>query len=320
MKLMRYLGLVGLAVFLLIVYAVGPLQIIGTFLRLDHSLFLIALLVLIPMLLLKAFRQCLLINAFGADLGFLDSLKIWLIGFFFSIVSPGKSGVAIKSFYFSDKTGLPVGKGLAAVVVEMFSDVAVLFVFALVGFAGISFYFILNIDMISPMLCLFALFLLLAFFLTKKGLVMFFFKPFYNYVIPKRFKGKLMAGFDDFFEAMETYKLRKLLLFKIVALTAFCWVIIIIQYYVLALALQIDIPFVYLFAVMPIVNLLSALPIAFSGLGTREASLVFFLGLAGIAATAAVSFSLLMLFLNIVVGSAGLLLITTEKGAGFKVL
>lgn len=48
--------------------------------------------------------------------------------------------------------------------------------------------------------------------------------------------------------------------------------------------------------------------------------LMRYLGLVGIAATAAVSFSLLILFLNFVLGLPGLLLIQTEKGTSFKVL
>lgn len=313
MGLLRYLGLIGLAVFLFIIYSIGPMQIAQTLLQSNPFLLLAVLLIIITGVLIKAWRQCILLSAFDARLPLLDSANIWLMGFFFSIITPGKSGDLVKGVYFSKKPGIPIGKGLAVTVVERFFDVAVLFVFALVGFAALSMFLFFQLDLIFPIFIFFVGFILLGFLLSKKDLVSFFIKPFYGFFIPKRFVNKLQAGFDHFFEAVDIYKTRKIFLLKVASLTVIVWVITIVQYYLVALALGIDISFLYLFAIMPIVNIISSLPIAFGGIGTREASLVFFFGLIGLSPSSAVSFALVILLFNLLLAAVGFLGVSSEK-------
>ncbi len=313
MKYVKYLGLIGLAVFVYIIWSIGIDNLVQSFSQLDPVLFALALLITIPSVLLKAYKQSLLVNGFGAKLGIIDSARIWLIGFFFSIITPGKSGDAIKCVYFSDKTSVSTGKGLLAVVVERFFDVAVLFALALLGLFVISSYLILDVDLFIPLLAIFLVFLAVAYLLTKKNLVFVVFKPFYRFFIPKRFNEKIKGGLDEFFDGIKIYKSKKGLMLKAGLLTVLLWVIAAIQYYILALSLNIPISFEYLFIIMPIVNLLGILPIAFNGIGTREISLVFFFALVSLPASTAVSFSLLVFFLTLILGGAGFILTLGEK-------
>jgi uncharacterized protein (TIRG00374 family) len=94
-----------------------------------------------------------------------------------------------------------------------------------------------------------------------------------------------------------------------VMIDAVSWFISIIQYYVITLALGIDIEFVILFAIVPVVILLGALPVSISGLGTRDAALIFFFSLSGLSSELAVSLSILIFMtVHIVMGLAGSLL------------
>lgn len=313
MRLIRYLGLVGLAVFFYIVYSIGVSQIIESFSRLNPFIFLAALLLFFPIILLKGAKQAMLVNAFAVRLSLLDSAKIWLIGFFFSTISPGRLGDLVKGLYFARKTGVSTGKGVTAIVIERFLDIAMLFIFSISGFAAISFYFFLRFDLFFSIVLFFAGFLFLAFILTKKAIMLFLLRPFYRYFVPVKFKGKVHAGFTQFFEGIAVYKAKKAVLAKATALTAIVWVFAISQYFLIAYSLQLDVPFLFLFAVMPIVELLSVLPIAFSGIGTREASLVFFLSFVGISANSAVSFSLLILFSGLLLALGGFVLMQGEK-------
>ncbi len=313
MKYIKYFGLVGLAVFAYIIWAIGIDNIIQSFLQMNLLLFAIALLILVPIILLKAYKQSLLVNGFGVKLGILDSAKIWLIGFFFSIITPGKSGDVIKCVYISDKTTVSVGKGLLAVVVERFFDVAVLFALTLLGIFVMSSFLIFDVDLFIPILAIFLLFLACTYLLTKKNLVFVVFRPFYRFFIPKRFNEKIKGGLDEFFDGVKIYKSKKGLMLKAGLLTVLLWVISAIQYYVLALSLNIPISFEYLFLIMPIVNLLGILPIAFNGIGTREFSLVFFFALVSLPASSAVSFSLLVFIATILLGVPGFLLTLGEK-------
>ena len=313
MKYIKYFGLIGLAVFAYIIWAIGIGNILQSFSQLDPVLFVLALLILVPIILLKAYKQSLLIEGFGGKLGIMDSSRIWLIGFFFSIITPGKSGDAIKCVYFSDKTTVSTGKGLLAVVVERFFDVAVLFALTLLGLFVISSYLILDIDLFIPTLAIFLVFLTVTYLLTKKNLVFVVFRPFYRFFIPKRFDEKIKGGLNEFFEGIKIYKAKKGLMFKVGFLTVLSWIITAIQYYVFALSLNIPISFEYLFIIMPIVTLLGILPIAFNGIGTREFSLVFFFALVSLSASSAVSFSLLVFLSTLILGGAGFLLTLGEK-------
>ena len=51
-------------------------------------------------------------------------------------------------------------------------------------------------------------------------------------------------------------------------------------------------------SIIPLITLLDALPISFSGLGTRDAAMIFLFSLMSLSAEAAVSFSLLILVFN----------------------
>jgi len=63
--------------------------------------------------------------------------------------------------------------------------------------------------------------------------------------------------------------------------------------YYLAMALGIDNGFVAMLTVVPLINAVSALPITPGGLGTRDGAAIFLLGVIGVSAATAVTFSLL---------------------------
>ncbi len=72
--------------------------------------------------------------------------------------------------------------------------------------------------------------------------------------------------------------------------------------YLLAFSLHLSIPLGYFFFFIPLVTILSALPISFSGLGIREGGYVFFLALVGISQEQALAMGLL--WTAVVIGSS----------------
>lgn len=61
----------------------------------------------------------------------------------------------------------------------------------------------------------------------------------------------------------------------------------------IAQALNLDVPFGYWFVCIPLINILSGLPISFGGLGVREGSCMMFLALVGIPSERALTFGVL---------------------------
>lgn len=74
-----------------------------------------------------------------------------------------------------------------------------------------------------------------------------------------------------------------------------------------------------LFALLPAAFLAAMVPITFGGWGVREASFVYFLGVAGVAAPAALAISIMFGLTRIVIGAAGGLIWLTTRAEHFKI-
>ena len=84
----------------------------------------------------------------------------------------------------------------------------------------------------------------------------------------------------------------------------------------LATALHLEIPATYFFVFGPLVNLFSALPISWNGLGIREGGYVFFLGHIGVGREVAVAFGLVWLGVVLLASAVGgFVYVTFRDGA-----
>ncbi|MFH1202038.1 MAG: lysylphosphatidylglycerol synthase transmembrane domain-containing protein [Candidatus Omnitrophota bacterium] len=79
----------------------------------------------------------------------------------------------------------------------------------------------------------------------------------------------------------------------------------IIVFYLFARSLHIDLELIYFFLLIPVIGAISTLPISIGGLGLRDSSSVFYFGRFGVAHEAALSLSLIIFALTIIVGIFG---------------
>lgn len=63
--------------------------------------------------------------------------------------------------------------------------------------------------------------------------------------------------------------------------------------YLASLALNINVPFIYFLLIMPLIQLISRIPVSFEGFGVSEGLLVYFFALFGFSKTGAFSIGLL---------------------------
>ncbi len=82
-------------------------------------------------------------------------------------------------------------------------------------------------------------------------------------------------------------------------------VIVIVSIWWIARALAIETPLAYFFVIVPLVSLVESLPVSIFGIGTRDVSYVYLLGLAGVPEEKALSVSLLYLLLSLLYASFG---------------
>jgi uncharacterized membrane protein YbhN (UPF0104 family) len=109
--------------------------------------------------------------------------------------------------------------------------------------------------------------------------------------------GKI-KGMNTWYTSLMEYKRNKSPLYHGLMLSFILQLITIIEVYVLSIAIELDVPIIYFFIFVPIINALTAVPITIAGLGIREVSFttlfsMFFIKL-GVTAHQAVSLSLLL--------------------------
>lgn len=81
--------------------------------------------------------------------------------------------------------------------------------------------------------------------------------------------------------------------------------IVVVAVWVLARSLAIPVPLSYFFAIVPLVSLVESLPVSIFGIGTRDVSYVYLLGLVGVSDAKALSLSLLYVLLTLLYALLG---------------
>ncbi|HDZ27340.1 MAG TPA: flippase-like domain-containing protein [Candidatus Aminicenantes bacterium] len=87
-----------------------------------------------------------------------------------------------------------------------------------------------------------------------------------------------------------------------ILLTVFSYSLFFFQCFLIAKSIGLQISYFDLALIMSIVNIITLIPISISGLGTREASMIFLFKLIGLPTEAAISFSLLIFFVFFICG------------------
>lgn len=100
---------------------------------------------------------------------------------------------------------------------------------------------------------------------------------------------------------------------KVVLLSLISQLMIIICYYLIGRSLHVELHLMEYILLVPIVALLSSIPVSIGGLGVREGTIVFLLGAVGISTPNAVSISLLYLTVLILVTIPGSIFLLISK-------
>jgi glycosyltransferase 2 family protein len=235
----------------------------------------------------SAYRWQILARAQGDEvpLGFL--IKSYMVGTFFNNFLPTRFGGDIVRIWDGSRYSKSLLKSSAIVLVERFTGIIVLFLFAV--FASLF-----RIDMARQIPVVWIALLL---GLLGLALVASFFMPFF---------GKFLAAFPSkgFLDKLK----RKIILFRETILhyrtqkgpflLATFWAVllqlnVILYYFLIGKALHLHIHFLDYFIFIPIVLLIQSIPITINGLGLREGSYIEIFKFYGIGPQTAVSFSLI---------------------------
>ena len=253
-------------------------------------------------ILISAIRWKLLLDEHSLVYSISDLVRSYLVSNFFNQFLPTRFGGDI--IRISDTRTIKDGltASTAIVLLERLSGVIVLLIFAAVS-ALIKMRFVSQLPLVTIALlvgCGGILFFLLIWKILPKEL-------FGN--LANRSKGQHTRAFWQkaalFQDIIQTYFKNRSLLLKVFFWALLLQINVIIHYYLIGLALGINIPFIDYFFTIPILLLLLSIPISINGIGVREAVLDRFFHFYNHTTAFAVGFALLDFFFNLLLGIIG---------------
>jgi hypothetical protein len=255
----------------------------------------------------SAYRWQILARAQGDEVPLVFLAKSYLVGTFFNNFLPTRFGGDIVRIWDGSRYSKSLLKSSAIVLVERFTGIIVLFLFALLA----SVY---RLDMarqipviwVSLLLGLFGLALLISFFLPFSGK--------WLAAIPSRgilakFKTKIIL----FRETILFYRTQKALFLRATFWAFLLQLNVIIYYFLIGKALHLHIHFIDYFIFIPIVLLIQIIPITINGLGLREGSYIEIFKFYGISPQTAFSFSIIDVAFVLVIGIIGGIIYVSRK-------
>jgi len=284
----RLIGVVLLAVILLNIDFAKVLTILS-----KANLWLAggALLLLIPLIFIKAIRWRLLLETQEIKFSLLDAFLVYFIGLFVGSVTPGRLGDFIKIAYVKEK-GESGTKAFTTVLLDRVFDLGF---FVLIGYASLIVFLFESgqASLESTLLLIVAPFVLLALFLASKNYFNYLLKKIVVFMTPDGLSVKVKNKYKLFITSFKTLNAGNIS--AVTSLTLLGWSVYFFQMYLFAIAIGINLPFSYIALVVSLAGFLVLLPISISGIGTRDALFIFMLTPLGVSAEAAVGFSFLIL-------------------------
>jgi glycosyltransferase 2 family protein len=223
-----------------------------------------------------------------------------LIGFFFNNFLPTSIGGDVFRTYDASKKGkIPLGTSASVIIVERFSGVVSAAVFAIValflGFTAIG-----NQPIIIPIVIFFVISVIIAVIIINPSV--FGIRRLFNRF---KFLRKIKEKLSNVFTTFASFKKHKVVLLKVLIYSFLLQFAVVLNYYLAALALGIDLGLAAFIFIVPVVSIIAMIPISIGGIGLRENSLVFIMVALGAANEEAALCSLLLLLMLILVGMVG---------------
>jgi hypothetical protein len=303
----RCLPLLGIFLFAYIISRVNPGDVIGILSAAELRYLFFATLVLPIPILLQSIRWNAIMGSCNIHYPLGKTMKIWLIGMFAGSITPGRVGEFSKAYYLK-MDGFTTEESITSIILDRVVEVLTLITIGILGAFYLSFSFKLELKVF---LAVFVVVLFMIFILLEKRTVSIFIRPIFRRFAPKEKREAIKMSYDEFYSKTGSIKGNK----GLFLLTLSAWLLSAFSWYLLAQALNFEIPYLYLVAVMPITVFATSLPVSIFGLGTREAVFIFLFAPVGLNAQEAVSFAILALAFLLIPPSSGFLLWMRENAA-----
>jgi len=294
MKWKKILPLIGILIFIYLVYKIGLGEIANNFRDIHYGYFFVAVLLSFVTLFFQTFRWRLILKEQKIYIPFGKAFKFYLISVFYGLVTPAKIGSLMRVPYMKEEVDNSWAECASSVILERIFDLVILFSLAIIGTVVLSEY----VGAFLPVFIIaISVFIIGCFILLNKKLTRILLKRFVSIIIPARFKRRTQEVFDAFYSSLPRFR-RLVLPFLF---TLLLWTLLYTQTYFVARSFGVEVPWVIFLVVVPIVTLVTLLPISLSGIGTREITFVYLFGFFGVAQSTVLTFSVVTFLLNAII-------------------
>ena len=304
MKLSRLLPVFGVILFVYIILNSHPTKLLQAVSGINPFYMAVALPFSAVILCMKGLKWRMIMRISGIDYPLKSSIRVWSIGMFAGIVTPGRIGDLIRAFYLN-KQHKSFGRCVSTVIIDRIIDISIIFVFAIAGillFSGMLGHSVYMEVMLFFMVAYF----IVLYAAAKKNLTGFMLRPIYGFFFSGKHRKKLSAGFNDFYDTVAMMRKNMAGTLLVCALTLLIWAVSVFQIQLVALSLGIKLDYFFLLAIMSMAVMIELVPVSVSGMGTRDAFFIFALGNIGIVREYAVVFSIFYLFIYWLTAAVGL--------------
>ncbi len=311
-KLKNLSPLIGILILIYILYIIDLRKLFLILSSASPFLIIIAAAISLFSMFIINLRWLKIIKIMDMNISYRETLSILAKGITLGTITPGKLGELYRSKYLKDKTKKSFGVCFSSVILCRLFDLFSLLVLGCLAILFFTYYY--SVSIISP------LFLIILILIFSTSLFIFsnhkrmksVLKPIVSSFIPENHKSKLRFHFNEFYKGLYSIKIKNYLI--LLSYTLIMWCINIFTVYLLSQSLNIQVSFFYYFLIFPIILLINLIPISISGLGTSQASFMFFLFLKNIPAESAVALSFLVIFITgMIYALPGLVLYLIKK-------
>jgi uncharacterized protein (TIRG00374 family) len=254
------------------------------------NLYLIAIaaVAMVPLILIKTIRWQVILRSQDVRFRLWPAFLAYFGSLFVGFLTPGRLGEFVKAIYVQRDCRVSLARAFSSVLGDRLFDLCALLT---VGASAILTFTFEGSEALRLVAGVFALALPLVLFLNRAT-----FGWLRRLGIKMGRLGRKLFGRGSWLLEMRQ-GLRQLTLTSIIAavlLTGLAYALFFAQCYLLAVALDLPIDYVHVSHAVALGSLVTLLPVSVSGLGTREAMIVAYLGTEGVSEEPALAFSMLI--------------------------
>jgi hypothetical protein len=283
-----WLRLLGLVLLALLLWQVDITELVIVLKQVLLPLIIVATLLNLPMIWCKSLRWQLILRAQNIKYPVGKAYLAYLGSIFIGLLTPGRLGEFIKAVHVSQDCGIPSASAFSSVLADRLFDLAMLL---LMGSAALLTLAPNRDNLLALGISVMLLVLPLVLFLNDTSFAWF------QRIGSKTGRlGKTFFASDGWLVTMRAgmRQVRPPQFMLALGLTIIAYLFFFSQCYLLAAALGIPVNFVQTSYAVALGSLVTLIPVSISGLGTREATMIAYLGNIGVSPESALGFSLLV--------------------------